>query len=724
MILYVEDAGQERLGIDTKLLSEAFIQLNILRKNLTLYPAEHPVRNDSLQTTHKHLLRLLEFRATITIGIAGDSLVIDGYTLDRKNPIYREFALSLHGKGISAIAFSAGLDQEELVLFQELIMMRDGPSGNALHNAAIRRGLNHIQLHPIELSSFCFQEDNKQEASKRRLWEDYIYGLLQGKLSSDEAEEIVNSIPPEEIGAIMNELMTENSPDASYERMVKVFLVQRGPGSNAETRLANFRLMIDSLKPSLKVEFLKKAIALFPSMERLESLLSTLNEEETKKLLDSLNTRDSVIPETLRNFLRKVGKVAPDGESRSDMTEGEKSTIDDFEVDERVLKLLEEDNFKTFVDEQYRSDLRAMLKSYRGQGGSLARKIQTEVGDAALNRSFSGVIYELLEISYLQREDREKLMSQLSETAIVFLQTGRFRDICEMYSVVRAKSAQDGVDGHDSNSNLFFLSQTFIAYLVDSLRQWGRFDREGALMIAQLLRDALVDPLLDALANESDSTKRKFILQLLINMGKEVLPAAVKWLRDPRWFVVRNILYIIREAGGREYESDVRRFVDNSNTKIRVEALKSLLSFKGQESFSHLRAALGSDDPEIKQQAIALCGSYRVKESVEQLVELLRKKDIFGRRSKLKMTVVRALGQIGDEKAIEPLIKLYGSMSLFSPATQRELRIEIFKNLSGYQQDAAKQLITLGLKSGVREIREFCENRQLRVPDVMHNEDV
>lgn len=718
----MEDAGQAKLDFDAQLLAEAFIELNILRKHLSLYPPEHPTRKDSLQKTHNHLLRLLELRETITIGIAGDSLAIDQYTLDKKNPVYREFALSLSSKGISAITFSAGIEPNELVLLNELVMMRDGPVGEELHRLALNRGLIHVLLHPIKLSSFRFQEGKKQGPSKRKLWEDYIYGLLHGKLSEDDTEEIVTVIPPEEIGSLINDLMAEDSPDVSYERVVSAYLTQKSQQGVRGGPFDMFRSLIESLKPTLKVQFLKTAIGLYPARtEQLEMLLSSLSEEELQRLLEALKDRDSIMPETVSNFLRKIGKVTPGEEHHDDTTVGEKSAIDDFEIDEKVLQLLHEDKFKTFVDEQYQSDLKAMLKGYEGRAGSLAKTIHEEISESVLDRSFSEVIYELLEIPYLSREDHQKLIAQLSETANVFLQTGRFQELFDMFNAIHTTSAREDAS---RGRAFFFQSRTFIAGLVDALTQWGRFNRDGALRLAQLLRVELVNPLLDALADESDATRRKFILHLLSNMGNEVLPAAVKRLQDRRWFMVRNMLYLIREAGGHEYASYAQKFVNNSNIKVRIEALKSLLYFKTADSFSHLDTALDSDDPELKRQAIVLSGSYQVKETVPHLIEFLKKKDMFGKMSALKVTVVRALGQIGDERAIEPLIKLYHSRALFPRRTLRELRLEIFRNLGGYTQNALKPLISLGLKSRVQEIRDLCENRQVEVQTAEGDEDV
>src|SRR4030042_4172955 len=125
----MEEKKQEKLPIDAKLLYDAVIEVNISRRSKGLYPLDHPIANESINRAFELLKKLFELRNSITLGIAKDTLVIDEYTLDRKTPVFSEFALSLHDKGLAAITFYNGLEVEELVSLHELITMREGPEG-------------------------------------------------------------------------------------------------------------------------------------------------------------------------------------------------------------------------------------------------------------------------------------------------------------------------------------------------------------------------------------------------------------------------------------------------------------------------------------------------------------------------------------------------------------------------------------------------------------------
>jgi len=224
-----------------------------------------------------------------------------------------------------------------------------------------------------------------------------------------------------------------------------------------------------------------------------------------------------------------------------------------------------------------------------------------------------------------------------------------------------------------------------------------------------VLRLYLASPLLDALSDTPDANLRKFFLHVLGNMGGEVISEAIRRLNDNRWYVVRNMIYLLREYGRKEYLKHVRPFTRDKNKRVRIEALKTLLHYGDREGTSCLKAYLKGDDPELMEQATTLSGTYRVKDVVPDLIELLEKKDVIGSETYHKIPVIRALAQIGDTRAIEPLKRLYTSKSLFFRSALNELKVEIFKTLKGYPADAVRPLLELGLKSKNMEVASISE---------------
>src|SRR3990170_4179304 len=112
---------KEKLPLDARILSEAIIELNISRRNVSLYPRGHSLIEGSLNRAFEFLQKLFELRPEITLAVAKDTLIIDDYFLDRKNPVYKEFALQLSRMNLASITFVTGLTKDELYEFHRFI---------------------------------------------------------------------------------------------------------------------------------------------------------------------------------------------------------------------------------------------------------------------------------------------------------------------------------------------------------------------------------------------------------------------------------------------------------------------------------------------------------------------------------------------------------------------------------------------------------------------------
>jgi HEAT repeat protein len=253
----------------------------------------------------------------------------------------------------------------------------------------------------------------------------------------------------------------------------------------------------------------------------------------------------------------------------------------------------------------------------------------------------------------------------------------------------------------------FFSSKETLAKMMDSFRVWGRLNREGVMRLAEALQRHLTEPLLDAVAEESDTFTRSFLLSMLVGFKGAVLPHAVRRINDKRWYVVRNVLYLIRECGGANYVHIVRPLTKHADRRVSMEALKTLLSFNAPGAFSYLRVCLESREAEVRDQAVKLAGTTRVKEAVPYLLQLLEKRDLGGIELEQKSSIIRALGDIGDPRAVDTLEKLFNARRLLFRNAMEGLRLEIFRSLRNYPPVSVRPLLERGLRSENNEIKKI-----------------
>ena len=711
-----EEKKREKLPIDARLLTDAVIELNISRRSVGLYPREHPITKASLEKAFHFLQKLFEIRSSITIGIAKDTLVVDEYALERKNPVFREFALSIYAKGIAAITFYSGVTSDELLGFHQLITAKDVPVGKAFIELAEKTGLTHIKLSPLDMSKFSFIEGSfREKASGVKIWEDYIYGLLEGRLADSDAEGVILGLPPEAIADFLNREMDEDTSEVSYDRVITTYLKKReDPGFRNEA-FSNFVAMVQSLSAGIKQQFLRRAFNSSPvDVREAEQIISELTQQEIETVARLFSEHTSMIPESLRNIVDKLA-AAKRERGFFDMMKGGKALVDDVELDENFLGLFSDDHFKSFVTGGYQAVLERMLSGITPQDTPMLDEVRRECTEEVVDSAASELMLELVRLDTTSRDDFLTLLPRLFDMVNEFLETGRFIEISNVYNSVysEASAGKFGADALDMVKS-FFSSKEIVAKMIDSFRVWGRLNREGVMRLAEALQHHLADPLLDALAEESDAVTRSFLLSMLVRFKDTVLPLAANRIHDKRWYVVRNALYLLRECGGENYVKIIRPLTKHPDRRVSMEALKTLLVFNAPGAFSSLRVQLDSREPEVKDLAVKLAGTTRVREAVPYLLHLLEKRGLVGIELERKVSIIRALGDIGDPRAVDALERLYSAKSLLFRNAIQGLRLEIFRSLRNYPPESIRPLLERGLRSennGIRKISKEMLNR-------------
>jgi hypothetical protein len=709
----VQENKPDKLPLDAKLLSEAVIELNISRRSVSTYPADHPIVKESIERAFACLKKLFEIRPTITLGIAGDTLVVDEYQLDRKNAVFREFANSVHSRGISAITFSSGLSKEELTGVHELITAKDMRIGKALVEKAKTENIRNIILIPLDFESFRFIEGAQKNAeTSGDIWGDYIYGLLAGKLYvGAEDQGMLLNIPPEVVAKVLNKAMDAKAGAETYDRVITAYLKRKEGRKLSSEAYNKFVSFIDKLSPDLKRQFLSRSFAqTAENIDEIEHVIADMTTDDFNRIAKVFAENSSVIPVTLKNLIDKLSAVKQGSIGKFDFFSKGKAVVDDIELGEDILKLFDEDHFKTYVSEDYQRDLSAMLAKSSERFELKQTVLKEECRDDVIDWAMLEVMIEILQSSWIDNDDYLALLTKLSEHTLVFIETGRFEEILEIYNAVASHSFQGRFKHAAANMiEYFFHSEDFVAKFIDALKLWGRKDREAAFRLAKALKRSIIPPLINSLLSEPDPIMRKFYLSVLKAIGPDVNPHLIRKLNDKRWFVVRNMLYLLRECDGRSYLSHIKKFVKHKNTNICIEALRTLLHFNTPDAIPFLKLYLRSDNEDLRRATVRLAGSCRAKEAVPYLIRILEKRDLFGIASISKTEAVQALGDIGDRSAARALLGLYNSRSLFYREYLEELKVEIFRTLEKYPPDSIQELLKVGLRSENEEIKSISE---------------
>lgn len=695
---------------DIRFLLDAIKEMNISRRNVGLYPRNHPQTKESAARALRLLQKLFEARGDVTLGIAKDEVVIEEAAVDKKSPVLREFALSLHSRGITSITLEAGLTSEDLFTFNELTTERDSLVGTALVEYAEKRGLGHIRLSPLDLSKIRFvQGILRKDDAGETFWNDYIASLQEDTLTGEDTDAIISSVTLREMAEFINRNVMNNSSDEAVDAVISSYMGKKISEERRPVLFGKFLAMVEYLAPELRQRFLLRALAFpFLDMNDVSKLLRDIGFDDMQKVMKIFEEQAALLPDRVKGLIQKL--MSSTADVFFQVQGGAIVYADDMEVDESAAWQFKKDQGRRPLDEAYRQELKTMLEGPQAQKSGMLDRIEASCSGEALDRSISQIVFELLGRESNSPEEYRQLLSNLGGLVNSFVETGRFSEVSEIYNRIIAQSLS-GPFREDASKMLkgFFGSEIFLSRLLDAFRLWGKHNREGVLALAVLLKAQVIPPLLDAVSDEADAASAKFLLDLLCRIGEDVVPEAAKRLDDKRLPVVRSMIYLIRECGGSSYVKRMRQFMKHPDEKVVMEALKTLLHFKTPDSISYIRFYLQGKDQELREQATRLAAIYRVKEAVPFMIEILEGKDMFGTKSIYKLSLIQALGEIGDAGVIKTFQKIYLSHAFLNRAELEKLKIEIFKSLHNYAFADIKPLLELGMKSDIRDIKMISE---------------
>jgi len=185
-----------------------------------------------------------------------------------------------------------------------------------------------------------------------------------------------------------------------------------------------------------------------------------------------------------------------------------------------------------------------------------------------------------------------------------------------------------------------------------------------------------------------------------------VVPEVRSFLTDSRWYVVRNMILLLRAANDRSTLPDIRKLAQHPDLRVRLEAMKTLFALDPSVPRSLLENAINDRDRKAAETAISLVGSYGIREGIDPLLRILERSDYLGARRAVRVRAIKALGELGDPAVLERLDPFFSDP--FLPWPSKSERRAAYESLAGYPADAREPFVARGLLSRDSEIRGIC----------------
>lgn len=331
------------------------------------------------------------------------------------------------------------------------------------------------------------------------------------------------------------------------------------------------------------------------------------------------------------------------------------------------------------------SPLESISMGFRGiftLGEEEVKSLKEEMEGLTDEKFLEGAIYVLFESIYLDKgtSDFKALLDNLDSALSYLIYNGgfgmaslilsRFRELAgktDQFSPSEIERIKASIVKSGSEQRI-----RSIAEVLNSGRDINSDDFRR--YISLLDRSAILS--LSNLMGEVQEIKyRKVMIDALVVLGRDNIDVLAAGLKDKRWFVVRNVAAILGRIGDKAALEHLRQAMNHPEPRVRREIIRSLGLVGGPKAGELLLQAMEDPDPQIRVAALRYLPAVPSSTVLDSLVEVITRPDFGDRALTEKRVIFEVLAEIGQDRALPFMLKLFRKKVLFGGAKNEETRI-------------------------------------------------
>ncbi len=239
------------------------------------------------------------------------------------------------------------------------------------------------------------------------------------------------------------------------------------------------------------------------------------------------------------------------------------------------------------------------------------------------------------------------------------------------------------------------------------------FDREDVRLedvtsYLSLLQKNSITPLIKVLGELKNSKARRVFCDALSEIGKNAVELITPFIDDRRWFLVRNITYILGRIGKEQSLPYILKAFNHEEIRVRREAVQALGLIGGPKAVGILVKALTDNDVRIRCMAAINLGKVGKEAGLIPLLEVVQSKEFYKREPVEIKAFFNAIGMAGSNEAVSILEQLLERKSWFGRGTTDEIRLGAARAMAMIGTPEARAILEEGKSSKDDSIRDAC----------------
>jgi hypothetical protein len=614
----VAGLGQEALVPD---VIERFIKaLVITAKAVVLYPPASHVPVQTAGDAVDALNRALRLSPVLTFSVTKDSLFFEGKPLFPGSKAYESFAEELYRRRLGDVRFHSGATASDLVAFLTVLRYAPGEleAMGGVEGRLWERGVASISVtrpETVVVDVETLEIAGGHEALARERIEAALAAAASGQGD-----------------AVTNEVLAEAARELGLETVCEI-------------------LLTDFEESSVSHEGLARAL-------RTIALVSTAG-------------RDRVLGVAL-NGLRKAGA-----------SDGYLEAVSEAFSPQRLTESQGREDAST----QASADALVHLMEFAGSGsviidGAGDPEFETLIAEARQGITDGDVIMALVSALVLSADELEAAgMGQVLDNALDYVvelgDVSLAADVAEALGQARLDPTRSPELHRQLDRAAAKLSHASgLRRVVQTLRlhEDGTPEHAAASRFIDALGPVAIKPLLEEMAEEPDMAVRRALVALLSGLAPGHEQEFSTQLKDPRWYVVRNVVSILGSTRSSAALPALTRTLRHAEPRVRRETIRGLAGIPDRRATELIVSALTDEDAQNVRLAARQLGMVGAREAVADLEEVARGDGRGNRDMGPRVEAIEALGRIGDPAALPTLDSLASKRGLLRAAKTGDVR--------------------------------------------------
>jgi HEAT repeat protein len=176
----------------------------------------------------------------------------------------------------------------------------------------------------------------------------------------------------------------------------------------------------------------------------------------------------------------------------------------------------------------------------------------------------------------------------------------------------------------------------------------------------------------DLLGQVNHMKHRRALCEALAISCKDDVDVLIARLGDPRWYVIRNVVYVLGRIAHQGVERALDRALHHEDVRVRKEAVRALGNIESSTSRAFLVSAFRDQDASVRIQAALTLAQRRDDRAAQSIWTAIGSPEFARRDQNERRVFYEALGKCGSNSFVDRLASMLTKGGLFQGGNEEE----------------------------------------------------